>query len=101
MRGCTITQNLGDGIYLFDNAAADLGTTADPGGNTLTSNAGIGLDIDGNFGARLITAVGNTWNPNVQGADGQGHYTAAVVTGPDTAATGANFAVNASWSLQR
>jgi hypothetical protein len=101
MRGCTITQNRGDGIYLFDNAAADLGTTADPGGNTLTNNAGIGLDIDGNFGARLITAVGNTWNANVEGADAQGHYTVGTVTGPDTNVTGSNFSVNASWSLQR
>lgn len=44
-----------------------------------TLKRGIGLDIDGNAGARLITAVGNTWNANVQGAD----------------------AVHSSWSLQR
>jgi hypothetical protein len=101
MRGCTITNNR-TGIYLFDYAVADLGTVANPGNNTLLANAQLGLHIDGNWGARLITAVGNTWRPNVQGSDAAGKYAvAASVPGPIDPATGNNFAIKPGWFLQR
>jgi hypothetical protein len=99
MHGCQILQNA-NGLYLFDDAVADLGTIATPGGNTFQGNQQVGLQIDGNAGARLITAVGNTWNANVQGADAAGHYAPATV-GPVVVTPGNNFSIASGWTLQR
>jgi hypothetical protein len=101
MRGCTITNNA-TGVYLFDHAVADFGTIGDPGNNTFLENTKLGIHIDGNSGARLITAVGNTWRPNVQGSDAAGKYpVVASVPGPVESGTGGNFAIKAGWTLQR
>jgi hypothetical protein len=53
---------------------ADLGTQADAGGNTFTGNTSTGLQINLSW-VGPVQAVGNKWNPNVQGADNTGHYT--------------------------
>jgi hypothetical protein len=74
MRGCTVTGDH-DAVYLFDEAAADLGTAASPGNNTLQSILGVGLDIDGATVTR-IDAVGNTWRA-VQGANSEGKYSSS------------------------
>jgi hypothetical protein len=102
MRGCTITGN-GNGIDVFDNSTADLGTSLSPGNNTLQGNTNVGLLIDGaSGGATLVNAVGNTWNPDKQGADHNGHYsTTETVTTPTPFVRGNNYAINAGWSLSR
>jgi hypothetical protein len=101
MRGCTVTGN-GTGINVHDFGRADLGTEASPGNNVLQQSMGVALVLDGGFGATLVTAVGNTWNPNTQGADGNGRYSVpATVSAPIPGATGNNYALSGSWSLLR
>ncbi|HEU0034916.1 MAG TPA: right-handed parallel beta-helix repeat-containing protein [Kofleriaceae bacterium] len=100
LRGCTVTAN-GTGVYLFDNAFADLGTDADPGANTLQGNFNVGLDVDGFAGAHRIDAVGNVWRPSVQGADAAGKYSVATVAGPVDGGSAGNFSINSGWSLRR
>jgi hypothetical protein len=78
VRDTQIVDNDGSGIEL-NGGTADLGTIADPGGNTLTGNAIEGgssaqLEDDRPPGAPLITAVGNDLGTPVSG----------VVTGPDS-----------------
>ena len=54
----------------------DFGTLADPGLNTFQTN-GVGSGIrmqSTNQAGITVQAVGNTWTPNVQGADVQGKY---------------------------
>jgi hypothetical protein len=65
------------GIILFSSSTTtiDLGTNGDPGGNDFGSTAVIGIFADG--GGYTINAVGNTWEPNNQGADSSGQMTSA------------------------
>jgi hypothetical protein len=101
MRGCRIIGN-GHGINVFDNGRADLGTSASPGNNEIRDNASVGLSADGNFGATLIEAVGNTWKPRVQGADDNGKYpTTETIGGPIQGSTGNNYALGNGWTLRR
>jgi hypothetical protein len=81
-------------ILLTGTAATsfDLGTVSDPGQNELTGNTGTSIRVQTAAGV-LVHAVGNTWEPSVQGADASGQYAAAgagaavdVTTG-----TGANY----------
>jgi hypothetical protein len=100
MRGCSVIQNA-NGVYLFGQVTADLGTTASAGGNTFQGNSQLGVQLDGTA-TGLVHAVGNTWNANVQGADAQGKYTVATVPGPVAVSNGNNFAIaNNGSSLQR
>jgi Protein of unknown function (DUF1565) len=73
-----------------DNSLAlDLGTVASPGGNTITGNGTTGIRL-GVPATQTHFAVGNTWNPSIEGADAAGHYTAGTaIVGP--AATGTNY----------
>lgn len=76
----------------------DFGTAADPGGNTFlhgnVNNTALRLGSQGN--GMKAKAVGNTWIPNVQGADAAGHYSAPAGAGmklEDTSGvTGRNYA---------
>ncbi|MEO7732106.1 MAG: DUF1565 domain-containing protein [Kofleriaceae bacterium] len=79
MRSCVVSGF----IYVFGNMVIDLGTTASPGNNTLLSFSDNSSAVEIENGGR-VDAVGNTWRPNVQGADGSGHYAAATITGPVT-----------------
>ncbi|MEO6363763.1 MAG: right-handed parallel beta-helix repeat-containing protein, partial [Caldimonas sp.] len=78
VRNATITGNVAYGIHLHGRGQCDLGSAASPGGNTLRNTgpnlrvASIGLSGPG--GAVDISAVGNTWLANEQGADAQGRY---------------------------
>lgn len=100
MRGSTVTQNGGDGVYLFDNVLGDLGTGATPGGNTITGNTGAGINVAGFTGATTISAVGNTWRPSVQSANALGRYVGGVsANGPVPRISGNNYAITAGWSL--
>lgn len=84
MRGCTVSGN-GTGVFLFF-ANGDFGTAASPGHNTFRDNEEVGL-LSGRFGypppptPPAISAVGNTWIPNTQGSDANGHYSSRVITG--------------------
>jgi hypothetical protein len=72
----TTLANWGGLIIAAGNASSlDLGTLAEPGGNTFvqhtaTQNTALGLNTQ----ALTVQAVGNTWTPNQQGADAEGHY---------------------------
>jgi hypothetical protein len=63
----------------FDGSNAsvlDLGTVSDPGGNTFLQGSANETALRIGMQAINTTAVGNTWTPNVQGADPQGKYNA-------------------------
>jgi hypothetical protein len=56
-------------------SSIDLGTLAEPGGNTFLQHAAsLATAVQLNLQAQTVLAVGNTWTPNAQGADAQGHY---------------------------
>jgi len=73
-RGNLIEKNK-VGVYEFAGSL-DLGTTEDPGLNTLQDNRHIGVltvvVADDTF------AIGNTWQPNVDGTDADGQFSGAV-----------------------
>jgi hypothetical protein len=102
MRGC-IVNSVSNSIYLFDDAFADLGTTASPGNNTFVSSQGVGLSIDGNGGTGVpttIDAVGDVWRPNVQNADANGKYPdSAKITMPVDLVSGNNYSLTQNWVL--
>jgi hypothetical protein len=101
LRDSKISASETDGISIVDDVSADLGTVASPGNNMITGNTGVGLAI---VGPRLtnVSAVGNTWNATVQGADADGHYfTSETLTGPLTRTAGNNFALVAGATLLR
>ena len=96
LRGSTVSSNTGDGVALSGSIVVDVGSAADAGGNTFTGNTSTGLRINLNS-AGAAQAVGNTWNPNVQGADGSGHYASPVQkTGP---ASGTNYIIGNAGQL--
>jgi len=99
MRNGTVTNNALSGVYLQAfSGTADLGTTASPGGNTIRNNAStagytnLRVDRDG------VTAIGNTWEPNVQGTAADGTFApgpALELVGPQVNA-GKNFWVSST-----
>ena len=102
MRGCTVTGN-GGGVDVFVDSTADLGTSDSPG-NNLFQNTGVGVTVESSIGLGgiAVQAVGNTWNPSVQGADTNGKYaTVATITGPVTAPPNGNYSVNDGCRLLR
>lgn len=81
----------------FTGANIDLGTTASPGGNTfLGGGLGVGLMVYATDS--VVRAAGNTWNANVQGADGGGTYAATLVDGATAVplVAGNNYAIQAA-----
>lgn len=100
LRNSTLSNNSSAGVALFYHGI-DLGSSADPGGNTFTGNAGTGLKANINAG-ESCQAVGNTWIPGQQGADANGHYsvgqayTPVPKTGP---ASGKNYSMAYAASL--
>lgn len=100
LRNTAVTGS-GAGVVLEGSAASvfDLGTAALPGGNTLQAAPGLRLTTAAGV---LTTAVGNTWNANVQGAGAGGAYTPAssVCAGANpcdvTAGSGLNFTFQAA-----
>ncbi len=64
--------NNSTGIILSGHSA-DLGTAAEPGQN-LFDNVNQGVVIDNSGNGNLVSAVGNTWKADTQGADSNGHY---------------------------
>ena len=102
MRGCTVTGN-GGGVDVFVDSTAALGTNDSPGNNVF-QNTGVGVTVESNIGVGgiAVQAVGNIWNPSVQGADTNGTYaTAATITVPVTAPPNGNYSVNDGCRLLR
>lgn len=97
LRNSKVSSNTGQGVWLITNPIVDLGTQVDPGGNTFTANTTTGVQL--NLSAiGTVQAVGNTWNPNQEGADANGHYSTApgytplTATGPNS--NGANYRIS-------
>jgi Protein of unknown function (DUF1565) len=102
MRGCTLTGN-GGGVDVFVDSTADLGTSDSPGNNVF-QNTGVGVTVESSIGVGgiAVQAIGNTWNPSVQGADASGKYaTVATIIGPVTAPANGNYSVNDGCRLMR
>lgn len=98
MRDCQVIDN-GEGIDIFQGSTADLGTVASPGGNVFQRNQAVSVFAES---PALVNAVGNIWNPNVQGADGNGKYTTiATISGPVTGPDNGNYGISAGSSLSR
>ena len=82
VRTSTFVCDTGHGaISVFGNwYLIDLGTsTSDPGRNSMNESGGLGLEVHAPdyvpvFQTYWIHAVGNTWQPNHQGSDANGHY---------------------------
>jgi hypothetical protein len=98
MRNSNVLNNA-TGLDFFDPTVVDLGTTSSPVGNTFSGNTTVGLQDGLN---NNMMAVGNTWSPNMQGADANGqysiapNYTAVPELGPKS---GKNFAITAAFTL--
>ena len=92
MRGCTVTEN-DNGVSLLFPSRVDLGTIDNLGNNILQNNTYVGLYYDS---SRIqVDAIGNTWNPSVQGADIFGRYsTVAILQGPIPPALHNNYLMN-------
>jgi len=79
MRSTTVASNSGN-LILFKGTAAstlDLGTSASAGANAFSGVTVGALPLAAVNTSALIaaTAIGNTWIPNVQGANASGQYT--------------------------
>jgi hypothetical protein len=78
LRNSTVRSNGVYGHALLLTGAADLGTVADPGGNTFQATQTLLWHLDPELATPAdpleVWAVGNLWKANVQGADGTGHY---------------------------
>ncbi|MCC6552680.1 MAG: DUF1565 domain-containing protein [Polyangiaceae bacterium] len=80
IRGSDLSDN-GIGVRTA-NAFIDMGTEADPGGNTLIGSAQAGLFVSAGS-AWLHEAVGNTWIASNQGTDANGQFPpGTAVVGP-------------------
>lgn len=90
MRGCTVTGN-GVGIDAYLAAHTDLGTADRHGNNTFQGNKGQGVIAETAF---AVSAVGNTWNPDVQGSDPAGRYPMTMtLNGPISAPDPSNYSI--------
>lgn len=100
MRNCRLVNN-GFGIDLFQGSTGDLGNAASPGGNVFQNNGTVSVFAESIL---PVNAIGNTWNPNVQGADGNGIYPiTATISGPVNIVNNGNdnFAISNGSSLTR
>jgi hypothetical protein len=87
---------------MFDMSAADLGTAANPGNNIFQNNRTVGVSLQGARGPLQVDAIGNTWNPGVQGANSDGVYsTVNTVFGPIASVAGNNYDIVSGLSLRR
>ena len=78
LRGVAMGGNTGNQISFTGTAASilDLGTSASPGGLVFSNvPAGVGASAVALSALIPATAIGNTWMPNVQGANASGLYT--------------------------
>jgi len=100
LRNTSVHDN-GIGVKI-NGPAVDLGTFADMGNNTIQNNTTTGVTFASAISSGSVNAVGNTWNPNIQDADANGHYTIHMkVIGIGDFAHGTNFDLpNSNFSIQ-
>ena len=79
----------------------DLGTLASPGNNRITVNGLANSNVNLFTDAPFVTAIGNTWDANVQGADALGQFTGDVQLTGQIVNAGSNFRVNGAGQLLR
>jgi hypothetical protein len=94
MRDSTLRSS--SGFLIPCNRSLDLGTAASPGNNkfeTTESGPAILYRNGGGPLTHVIYLVGNTWKPNVQGADAVGHYSSMLVTTPTTQGNEGNYSI--------
>ena len=82
------------GVYASQDSIINLGSAENPGMNTIRNSIQVGLANNSN---RTIKAVGNTWNPSVQGADNEGHYPPGIVEGPVDSQDGNNYSISSQY----
>jgi len=75
--------------------SADLGSASSPGGNTFTNNSICGIRVSYSGGLTVL-AVGNVWVPNMEGANANGQYASALVTGPVNVASPTNYTIDSN-----
>ncbi|MDZ7651813.1 MAG: Ig-like domain-containing protein [Burkholderiaceae bacterium] len=87
-----ISQGEGAVVLIGDNTSVyNLGTAAEPGGNTILGNNATRPGVRVNLsGGGIANAVGNTWVASQQGASGSGTYSGSLVV---TSGSGQNYAV--------
>jgi hypothetical protein len=89
------------GVLANDASGTDLGTASDPGGNTIQDNTSGNLRFAANLTGGFVSAVGDTWNKDVQGANGFGAYVNVKFDGSSAVAHGKNFDLpSAAFSIQ-
>jgi hypothetical protein len=95
LRGNLIELNKFGVMEIF--GGLDMGVRGDPGNNTLQNNAYAGLVAS--VVMNDIFAVDNTWEPNVDGADGGGLYSGAVSfwAGPATCPNTPLGSIDTAW----
>jgi len=102
VRGTTLGDTVDSGFELDGDATStwDFGTLADPGNNVLTATT-TALDVQSSA-ITSVTAVGNTWTPSVQAADGSGQYAAPSSPGvlEVTSGSGQNYSDSAGATLR-
>jgi hypothetical protein len=72
LRNVAMNGNLGDCVFVQGTSTStfDLGTATAAGNNTFSNVDRTALYVANQPGTTTVSAVGNTWVPNVQGADG-------------------------------
>jgi hypothetical protein len=105
IRDSVFTNNVPGGVRIKSalDSSWDLGRGNDPGGNTFTGHVqgGVKLDLGPAQDTLIVYASGNTWVPNVQDADDNGHY--SVVSGEANdvvSGYGSNYWVD-TWGILR
>jgi len=82
------------GVEVHDAGYVVLGSQMRPGNNVIRNNIHVAL---ANYMNRLVHAEGNLWNPDVQGADSEGHYNPQTVQGPVEPEDGSNFSITGQY----
>lgn len=104
-RNSQITGNTNDGLIISANEGSlvDLGTAASPGGNSISGNAATmpsssNLILYGSPSTmnQVFHAVGNTWDPTANGADGTGHFPAGTTFVAPPNVNGKNLQMSSS-----
>jgi Right handed beta helix region len=99
LRGTQVINNVNDGLLgaLAATSTTDLGTAASPGGNTFAGNgaanaaaSNVNLSVSLAAADLTINAVGNTWDPNANGADATGHFGAGTTFSAPPTVSGKN-----------
>lgn len=111
VRNTSVQGNGFHGVSLTSTLAGstlDFGKLGEPGGNTFRSN---NASTSGRYNFNVSTAsgivtqaVGNTWVPGIQMADGTGHYATPAGTtkdGTNASAAGVNYLVAPAGAILR